>query len=574
MSPPRAPGVWDLLAPQRHALRATAREHLLSWRLPLFGGLALLCVVGCYLLGDLLFAQIARLELLAPLLMRKTVGFVLDFFVWSLTFSTAISAFSTLYLAQDLPRLIQSPIPTLPLAAARGIQAWGQTSWMLLMFALPLLAGAGVRLGAPVSFHLTLLASLLLISLSSAALATSAALIFARLVPAKRLQDAMVLILLGAFVYFYLRFQSSDPGRFFREDGFRDLMEMVRELQGLGGGEGLSAWSVQAIFATLDPSSSPFASDAVSPLRPLGLLAGTTAALCALCALLARALYLPGFWLAQEGLGGGEAEQGRRSERRARPALSASVTAALARREWLTFWRTPAQWTQLLLIGSLVGVYVLNFQHLQSGALSVLFSPVTVFFVHVFFSGLVLTTLCARFLYPSVSGEGRALWVIASAPVGARVILRGKLRWALPPILTLSVGLSLAGGYITHMPPAWLLTLAWASCCTATAVAGLNVGLGAAYPKLHLPNPMEVTASLGGVVCMILSLISLVLFSACAYPFVASLDQNAQGDLTSLLGALWGLPALSALLATAVSAATYVAATWWGGRRLRERLCA
>ena len=43
-------------------------------------------------------------------------------------------------------------------------------------------------------------------------------------------------LLLSAFIYFYLKFQSSDPGRFFREDGFRDLMEMVRELQGLGGG--------------------------------------------------------------------------------------------------------------------------------------------------------------------------------------------------------------------------------------------------------------------------------------------------------------------------------------------------
>ncbi len=238
-----------------------------------------------------------------------------------------------------------------------------------------------------------------------------------------------------------------------------------------------------------------------------------------------------------------------------------------------------------MLIGSLVGVYVFNFQHLNASRLGDLFSPVVVFLVHVFFSGLVLTTLSARFLYPSVSGEGRAFWVLASAPVDARVVLRGKLRWALPPIFALALSLSLAGGYITHMTWPWLLALAWASCCLSLAVAGLNVGLGAAYPKLHLPNPMEVTASLGGVVCMLLSLLTLALFAACAYPFVACLGEHipdaaslealaaAPRPYGALLLDLRGLPALSALLATAVSALIYLAATWWGARLLRARLC-
>jgi len=572
--PPAAPGPWALLAPQRIAAREAARA-LWGWRLPLLGALALLCAVGCYLLGDLLFGQIARLELLAPLLMRKTMGFILDFFVWSLTFSTAISAFSTLYLAQDLPRLLQSPVPLPALAAARVTQAWAQTSWMLLLFALPLLAGAGVRLGAPASFHLTLLLCLTLISVSSAALASCAALVFARLVPAKRLQDAMVLILLTAFVYFYLRFQASDPARFFREDGFRDLMEMVRALRGVGGERGLSAWAVQATFATLDPARSPYASEAVSPLPPLSLLAATTVALCALCVTLARWLYLSGFWLAQEGIGGGERSPGLLTRRRARAAVAPSPAAALARRDWRQFWRTPAQWTQLLLIGSLVGVYVFNFQHLNAGRLGDLFSPALVFFVHVFFSGLVLTTLCARFLYPSVSGEGKALWVLASAPVSAREVLRGKLRWGLPPILGLAVALSLVGGYITRLSAPWLVCLGWASCCTSVAVAGLNVGLGAAYPKLHLPNPMEVSSSLGGVVCMLLSLFSLALFALCAYPCVLAIDiigpDASFGDAAFMIQ---GRPALFALLATAVSGAIYLAATWWGARRLAARLCA
>ena len=245
------PSLWALLKPQRAAMSSGLKSFITTWRLPVFGSLALLCVIGCYFAGDFLFAQLERTELLAPLLMRKTMGFIFDFFTWMLLFSTTISAFSTHYLAQDLPRLIHAPISATRLFYVRSVEAWAQTSWMLLMFALPTLAGAGVRLGAPISFHLTLFVCVCLISIACAMGACALTLIIARLFPAKRIQDVMVLLLVVAFVYFYTKLQASQPGRFFREDGFKDLVEMVKGLREVGQEAGLSGWAVSAIFGTL-----------------------------------------------------------------------------------------------------------------------------------------------------------------------------------------------------------------------------------------------------------------------------------------------------------------------------------
>lgn len=528
MTPTRlkGPSVWQLLGPQRIMARDSLRDLIRSWKLPVFGGLALLCAWGCYLGGDFMFGQLARTELLAPLLMRKTVGFIFDFFGWMLLFSTTVSAFATHYLSQDLPRLIQAPLSPSRLYLAKSVEAWAQTSWMLPLFALPTLAGAGVRLEAPPSFYLTLFVCLLLLSVIYAMIACTITLIIAWLFPAKRTQDVMIFGLILAFVYFYTEVQSSRPDRFFEEDGFKDLIEMLNNLREVGAGEGVASWSVTMIFGTLTQQEGIFLSarEGLFGLSPelTASLKLTLSALgsVALSAALASKLYLPGFWLSQEGIG--SPKSSRRG--RAQPRYGGGVMATIARRETLIFWRTPSQWTQLLLIGSLITVYIFNFQYFKMLQSEGDLRYSILFYLHLAFSSMLLITISARFLFPCISAEGKALWVLQSAPISARQLLLAKMKWGFWPMWGLSIILVMLSAWITGLGLFWSMIGVWASTLLTLGIVSLGVGLGAAKPRFDLANPMMIASSLAGVGFMLLALLYLTLICALSYPIIRDLE--------------------------------------------------
>jgi ABC-2 type transport system permease protein len=176
-----------------------------------------------------------------------------------------------------------------------------------------------------------------------------------------------------------------------------------------------------------------------------------------------------------------------------------------------------------------VVVYVFNFKYFKVLHSTGFFTNIALFFSHVGFSCMALITLAARFLYPSISAEGKALWVVQSAPISARSLLMAKVRWGLTPMWLLSQALTLTGAWLTDLSLVWLLAGAWASTLLTLGIVGLGVGLGAASPKFHLPNPMMVASSLGGVSFMLLSLLFMVLFCVLAYPVVWVLNEGVQG---------------------------------------------
>ena len=568
----KGPSVWQLLGPQRIAGRADLRDLIRSWKLPVIGGLTLLCAWGCYVAGDFIFGQLARTELLAPLLMRKTVGFIYDFFGWMLLFSTVVTAFATHYLSDDLARLIHAPISPVRLYLSRCVSAWAQTSWMLLLFALPTLAGAGVRLGAPISFYLTITLSLALMSIIYAISACTLTLIIARFIPAKRVQDVMIFVFILAFVYFYTQLQSSRPDRFFQEDGFKDLVDMLNNLREVGGGEGVSSWSVAAIFGTLPSQEGILLSGHVERFGlgewPTAMLklAGSALGVTALSATLSRWLYLPGFWLSQEGIGTPK----RARKGRSKPRSQRSPSVAIAHRETLLFWRTPSQWTQLLLIGSLVTVYLFNFKYFKTLHISGFFSYLTLFYAHLGFSSMILITIAARFLFPSVSMEGKALWVLQSAPISARQVLRAKMRWGFWPMWGLSIALVALGAWITDLGLLWTLIGAWASTLLSVGVVSLGVGMGALKPRFDLANPMMVASSLLGATFMLLALLYLVLLCALSYPIIRDLDVLYKGFHVQPYGLAWW--ALSFMSLHALCALVYWGALKFGTRGLERAL--
>ena len=486
-----------LIFPQTQGLLKLIKKFKYRWESLVFLVLGIACLWGCYQAGAFVFKQMLQVDLIADLLLLKSMGFILTFFTYILFFSTLLSIFANHYLAADLAILVSAPIKISNLFYSRTLSAWAQNSWMVFIFAWPTLAAAGALQQAPISFYLLLTFCLLCLTLWCTGIAAITALVLARFFPARRLQESLVFLVVCAFVYFYVKFNASRPDRFFKADGFKDLFDLINNLKNVGQESGIVAWAARGIFATLPSSNTSLVATEIPKTLglPLVLLSSSILALWTIAGLLANKLYLKGYWLCQEGLGkAGESKVGRE-----KPSYASTVPKAFSQRDWQLFWRTPSQWTQLLLIGSLCVVYIYNFKYFDALHQTGFFNTASLFVTHIALTAMIMVTLAARFLYPSICAEGKAIWVLQSAPITAKELLISKVRWAFWPLLLLSSILSGLCAWLTALSLVWLIAALWSGWLLTLMVLGLSVGMGAVNPRFNLPNPQVAAAGIGGI---------------------------------------------------------------------------
>ena len=577
-----------LLSPLQLRSQKTAKSAFQGFSGPLALFLALSALAGCYWGGHFLFTQILKTGLIADLFIQKTLGFVFQVFSWILFFSTLITSFSTHYLSQDLPLLFHSPVDIKALFAARSAEAWANTSWMVFLFAYPTLMPLGALLDAHWSFYFILALALFLLTLFMTLLACSFVMIIARFLPAKRTQEYLIFFLVIAFIYIYTHYASARPGRFFEQDGFKDLMSMLSSLNEVGQQQGLIGWLTQIVSATLPSALSTLdlndvemlqiSPEDITPLRPFWMpLLGLFSSLFILITLalsLAHFLYQSGFWLAQEGVG--QSSTGLQGLKRfiRPPRYAKSMIQAFANKEKALFWRTPSQWTQLLLVGSLTVVYLYNFKYLNTLKNTGFFSLTLLYVVHLTLSSLMMITLAARFLYPSVSMEGKALWALRSAPISTYAFLKSKVSWWFYPIIFLSMSISGLGGWMSNLSWMWMILALSSSAFLAIGIMGLAVGMGAMFPQFNLPNPMTAVAGLGGILFMLLALVYLAGLMLISIPLTKSIDLLQNGFT---FHSLWvdsssGLLALCSLFGILLwTGGTYFGSLFLGARQLEKK---
>ena len=175
-------------------------------------------------------------------------------------------------------------------------------------------------------------------------------------------------------------------------------------------------------------------------------------------------------------------------------------------KEVKTFFRDTSQWSQLILLGALVVVYVYNFSvlPLHGSPLVTFYFKNVIAFLNLALAAFVLASVAARFVFPSFSMEGRALWLMKGAPLAPRRIWWAKFWVAVVPLLIFGELLVLAtNSYLQVMP-----FMMWLSGGTlfgmVFAIVALALAVGATYPNLDADNAAKVAASAGGLVYMIL----------------------------------------------------------------------
>ena len=227
------------------------------------------------------------------------------------------------------------------------------------------------------------------------------------------------------------------------------------------------------------------------------------------------------------------------------------------------FLRDVSQWSQLLLLLALVLVYLYNFRVLDleripymSGVLKNVYA-----FLNLGMAGFVMATVAVRFVFPAVSAEGAAFWIIRTAPISLRDFLWSKFWTGLVPVLLLTECLTIAGNELLGVDPFLKRVAAVTIVFMAFALVGLATGLGARYPRFAADNPSQVAGSYGGVAFMILAvLFIIVMIALLGWPSSVYLFQRfRRTPLSSLQQAL--------MVGSFVTAALVSVGTFWFGMR-------
>jgi ABC-2 type transport system permease protein len=180
----------------------------------------------------------------------------------------------------------------------------------------------------------------------------------------------------------------------------------------------------------------------------------------------------------------------------------------ILRKDVLTFFRDSTQWSQLFLLVALIVVYLYNFSVLPLDR-----APVPTFylqnllsFLNMALAGFVLSAIAVRFVFPAVSLEGPAFWIIRCSPVQMKDFLWCKFWIALIPLLILSVLLIVVSNYLLKVTP-FMMALSTVTIALATmGITSLGVGMGAIYPKFKFENVAKISSGYGGVIFMIFAM--------------------------------------------------------------------
>lgn len=382
---------------------------------------------------------------------------------------------SSLFLATDLDALMVAPLPIRAVFIARFLGALRTPYLLTLVLLLPILVGYGMGMAFGPAYFVVLPLVLLATPLLPAGVATVLVLAVVRIIPARRARDIVAALsgLLG--IGFWLLSQ-----------GASGIVRRIATPETLAALRGIeqpllpSTWAGRALVAA-------GRGDWLTLVGFGGLFMGASALVAAGCVLLAERTYYAGW--------ANLADRGGRPRTRRKPGGDASHR---ARGGWLArllprqilaivvkdlrIFPRDLRNLQGLIFPLLLGGYW-SYQIVQvgshSGGLSRTVGPVAIsLYVCLLISSVVSSVGIGR--------EGRAIWILLSAPVSALQLIMAK--WLLAFGICVAIGGPLAAG-LTLLVGAGVFTALGNTLLVLLIACGLNsiaAGIGAAFPRLDL----------------------------------------------------------------------------------------
>jgi len=455
-----------------------------------------------FVLSSRVLVYFQSVEMIGDLLAKELLSMVFLTFFSLLIFSNIITALSTLYLSKDLEFCHSVPVSVEVLFAARAFSTFLNSSWMALIFAVPILGAYGYVYAPGVGFYLNLLHLMVALGLVASGLGILLTMILVRVFPAQRTRDVILLMSILMVVGLYLLFRFLRPERLVDPETALSVMHYVSALKAPDSPYLPTHWITEILWGRLEGSGKGGEGFYL-------LLSWSTAlSLVVLNIWTASFIYFDGFSKAQE------AKKRLMGGKRLLDLLIRVVTkpfkpdlSVMMAKDIRIFFRDNTQWSQLLLLFSLVVVYVYNFKvlPLEKSPLPLDFLQNGLAFLNMGLAGFVLAAVGVRFVFTAVSAEGEAFWILRSSPMRLRRYLWGKHFFFLVPMLFLGLVLIVVTNNFLEATRFMMLLSSGTMILMVFGIVSLGIGFGAMYPRFDHENIGQVATGFGGLLYMMVS---------------------------------------------------------------------
>jgi len=479
--------------------RARRRQKGDAARVALFGGIGLFVGAAIFAIVFWLTRHLLDYAELGDYLVRLALSWLFLTFLSFLAFSGVVTALSTFFLSEDLRLLLAAPVSSARLFYSRLARTVGLASWMVVVFLCPVLLAVGLARCAGPAYYVTTLATVVPFVVIPVTLGSLVTLLLVNVFPARRARDVLMLMGLLFAVVLVLMLRFLQPEQLLKVESLPDITGFFAALQSPLMPLLPSFWAGEALFAALQGGFDGL---------HLSALWTTALAMVVLSRMLFGRHYFTGWSKAQE------ARKARFTRLRWLEGLTQRLPVSPASRQLVlkdlkVFLRDTTQWSQLLLLLALALVYLYNFRVLDLDRVPYMSGVVknAYAFVNLGLAGFVLAAVAVRFVFPAVSAEGPAFWVVRTAPVPLRSFLLSKFAVGLLPVVLLAEGLVVAANEFLGAETFLKVLCALAVPFMSVALVALATGLGARYPRFTAENLTQVAGSYGGIAFMVMAVL-------------------------------------------------------------------
>ena len=505
------------------------------------------------------------IEGLGDLLALRLLSMILLTFFSILVFSNIVTSLSTFYLSGELEILLSAPVRTESIYRAKYLETIMDSSWMTLIYGLPVFIAYGTVFKAPFLYYLGLVLTIVPFLFIPAAVGIVVTMLLVNAFPARRAKDIIVLLGLLFFVVLYILFRVLQPEKLVDPDAFPSLVQYLTAMRTPVSPLLPSSWASEVLAPLLRKTrgESFFYFLMLWSTGLAGIVIGEWACL---------RIYYAGWSRSQEG------KKAPISRSRAADLFFSALSLpfrgkmrAIVLKDVKLFFRDTSQWSQLFLIFALMVVYIYSFKLLpiERAQMPSFYLQNLISFLNLGMVGFVVSAVAVRFVFPAVSLEGTSFWIIRSAPLSLRDLLWAKFWSSLLPLLVLAEILIVLSNHLLKVTT-FMMGLGIVTVFMMTlGITALGIGLGAVFPRFKHDNVAQIPTGFGGIVYMLVTMMYIgFVITFEAWPVYRIFMAQTMGGIISISG--WASIFASFTVVIAVNILAVILPMKLGFKRLSE----
>ncbi len=463
-------------------------------KLFLFGSIGICFWGGIFAVSLRVLIYFKEISELGNILANKLLSMILLTFFSLLIFSSILTSISKLYLSRDLPLVHSMPVSSFKIFIARWIESTIDSSWMVIVYTLPVFISYGIVYQAGFFFYWNMIMAILSLAIIASSTSVIIVVLVVNFVPASRIRNMSIFFGLCLFLILFFAFRFLQPERLVDPEVFSSTLVYLKSLKTPAPPYLPSTWACDSIKAALSGHIKKGMFHTALSWTWAGVMVS-------MAIIIANGVYF-------KGLSKARSAQVRLFKNRFPgihfKKIPPGPVRAFITKEIRTFFRDQTQWSQLFLIAALVVLYLYNFNALplEKAPIKTVYLQNLLSFLNMGLAGFVLTAIAARFAYPAISIEREAFWLVKSVPISLKSYLWIKFFIYFLPLLILAEILIIATNILLKVTPFMMALSTVTIFFLVPGVVAMGIGFGAAYPDFKADNPAQTVTSFGGILFM------------------------------------------------------------------------